>query len=82
MLSFGWIAGFCSLNSDVSEHCVFSIFIAGGYEVWLVIFLKGSGYFSSQTFPHINTNIPNRGHTLYPPAYVDGTDTVFRNVGI
>ena len=39
--------------------------------------------FSSQTFSHINTpTFLKPSHSSYLPAYEDGTDRVFRNVGI
>ena len=39
--------------------------------------------FSSQTFSHINTStLLKRSHSSYLPAYEDGTDRVFQNVGI
>jgi hypothetical protein len=43
---------------------------------------RGSGYLSSPTCSCTIPHIPNRSHNSYPLAYEDGTDRVFRNVGI
>jgi hypothetical protein len=66
MFSFGLFPGVCSLNANVSEHCVCSIFIGEsvwsvtavekvGYSGWKglarkIAWAPGAGYFSSQTF--------------------------------
>jgi hypothetical protein len=52
MLSSGLFPGICSLNANVSEHCLFHL--------------------------HRRVDIPSS----YLLAYEDGTDRVFRNVGI
>jgi hypothetical protein len=36
--SYGWVTGFCSLNANVSEHCVCSIFLPTG--LWRKCVLK------------------------------------------
>jgi len=42
----------------------------------------GSGYFRAKPFPYKYPNILKPSHPSYLPAYEDGTDRVFRNVGI
>jgi hypothetical protein len=43
---------------------------------------RSSTYFSIQTFPCIIPHILNLSHTSYLLAYEDGTDRMFRNIGI
>ena len=38
--------------------------------------------FEPNLFPYKNPNILKPSHSSYLPAYEDGTDRVFRNVGI
>jgi hypothetical protein len=42
----------------------------------------GSKIFEPNLFPYKYRNILKRNHSLYLPACENGTDRVFRNVGI
>jgi hypothetical protein len=98
MLPSGLFPGVCSINADVSEHSVCSIFI--GEQVSM----SRNGRWPSYSFSIVNCillwttsmdsttiyssqrkrwrrPISITGH-WYLLAYEDGTDTVFRNVGI
>jgi hypothetical protein len=46
------------------------------------LLLRGSGYFSSQTFSCTIPHFLNHSEISYLLAYEDGTDRVLRNVGI
>jgi len=47
--------------------------------IWEKVWLENS---LSQTFSHINTPTFLEPSSFFTPAYEDGTDGVFRNVGI
>jgi hypothetical protein len=42
----------------------------------------GSNIFEPNLFPHKYPNILSTSHSSYLPAYEDGTDRVFQNIGI
>jgi len=43
---------------------------------------QAQAIFEPNPFPYKYSNILTPGHSSYLPAYEDGTDRVFRNVGI
>ena len=45
-------------------------------------FLLAQAIFEPNLFPYKYANILKPSHSSYLPAYVDGTDRMFRNVGI
>jgi hypothetical protein len=43
---------------------------------------NGSGYFRANLFLYKYFNYSTISYFSYPPAYENGTDSVFRNIGI
>jgi len=50
--------------------------------VFIRVFIWEKVWVESNLFPYKYHNILNPSHSSYLPAYEDGTDRVFRNVGI
>jgi hypothetical protein len=72
MISYRLFPGVCSLNANVVEHSVCSIFI--GEWVWSVTSVEKVGYITIQNFSRNILHILNRSHTSYLLAYEDGTE--------
>ena len=48
----------------------------------IILLTIGSGYFQAKPSPLATPTILRFSHYTYLPAYEDGTDSVFQNVGI